>query len=357
MIVYSDRRTNLDINLANIDIGQGTLIRGYILPKFFSVSSPEITSNHQDWDLSVSINICIQNLKFVFLHDQLHGSRTGLPVQYQDFSDIHPTIASVGLSRLDFACDISDTPSIKMLALTNLMADCGMLSSAKVGASLVPILSIPQIQCESRESGVLLHSHAVDVVIRPYQMMLLKGILELIHFDQMQLVDFYGLPEEVINTQDQTPNERKDLDFNPLSLSLDELNVTLVGPTQTSGGLYLHGQALTLDATPRSLQTSWEILDIYFVNSLHDVDDHDSTCGSCSDNLSSGSECASYISPRRSNSSSQFFDATSVGSKTASENSYFSCYYSMDEEDIGSSGVQVAGMNLAITILFSLLLV
>jgi len=360
MVECTGERTNLDINLANIEIGQGTLMRAYIIPKMFSTNIPESDPYQQDRYLFISINMCIQNLKFVFMHDKLHGGQTGLPVQYQDFSDIHPTIASVGLSKLDFACDISDTPSIKMLALTNLIADCGMLSSAKIGASLVPILSIPQIQCESRESDVLLHVNVVDLVIRPYQMMLLKGILDLIHFDQMQLMDFYGIPNDVINTKDQAPHERKDFDFTPLSLSLDKLNVTLVGPTQMSGGLYLYGQALTLDATPKSLQTSWEILDLYFVKSSHDVGDYDGACRSCSYTLSSGSECASCSSPGMSNgdSSSQFFDAASVGSKAASDNSYISCYYSIQEEDIGSSKVSAAGMELGnVNPAFSLLLV
>lgn len=318
-----------EISVCNIDIGHGTVFRSFIASQVFTTAQ-EHPQMERTKKIAVKFNG--QNLRCSFVDDKNYSDLT-LPMQYQDFSTVHPTIARINLSKISMESEMAERVSLKHLMVESLSMYCGLVGDE--GDSLYPIFQMPQITCDLNSGKILLQCPRIEFSLHPYQMMLLKGISQLIKFEGIRLKEFYGKniqnSEELIARHEVVPS----LEFDPISIRVDEMRLGILAPLPSAGALCLESHAVMIDIQPGTIKTEWDSLEIRFYQ--NETTDSDSLSDGSSVHISvpvTNDSPEDLISEHSRRGSSLFFDATSVASKSFSDSSFVSKYYSVNGEDV-----------------------
>lgn len=364
--------STVDVTLSNLDIGHGTLMRAVVLSQL--LASPE-SEQDEGWasstvsprDASKSdimrLALVVQNIQCSFVHEMTYGGVSTTPVQYHDFSAIHSTVAQVRLAKLDLRCDVGEKTAIQVLDLDSLSVSCGMLRER--GAVLGIIFSVPQIRCHIGSLGAetLLDCPQIDAGISPYQIALIKGVSDLVAFDQSRYTSFYGATPGTASSGTMPtparPNSARStkspsftsIGFDPVRVVVGALNVCALGAVPSAGSVWLWGRSITVGVKPGDVRLVWETLDLSHCRQK--LPSNVSLGGSCSGSGvgsasptgsdSDGSSVVYHDVARTftsgSSGSSKFFDAMSMVSRGVSESSFVTSFYSADEcEDSGKDG-------------------
>jgi len=202
------------------------------------------------------------------------------------------------------------------------------------------IFEVPDVGGDMNGSLLSLHCPGIQFGIHPHQVLLLKGVSDLIEYEMTRLAEFYGIGVHEVDRPLQ--NESLSFQFDPISLNIDVLRLGIFGALPSAGAMCLQCRSIFVGIRPGCVQSSWDSLDLLLY--LPDEGKY----GSETDSISDGSSaCHSAnigmqgISPELSGTqnSSVFLDTASVASRGLSESSFISKYYSVG----GDSLSQVTG--------------
>jgi hypothetical protein len=346
----------LDASISNVDIGHGTLMRALVLSQLMAEqgTTSEASSGALGTPkMHLRMSLVIQNIRCSFLHEMAYSIVPSTPVQYHDFSTIHPTVAQARLAKLGLECDIGEKSAIRVLELDSLMVTCGMLRER--GAALGVVFSVPQILCHIGTQETLLDCPHINVGISPYQLSLIKGISNLISFDHSRYIAFYAdLLGADVATRHQLGDRRQGehsgdispesdtplINFDPIRVIVGALDVCVLGVVPTAGSVWLCGRSITLGARPGDARVVWDALEVFHCPQMHLATHNDRGVGSMSSAGSSDgdSSVVVYHDVARtftsgSSSSSKLFDAISTVSRDISESSFMTSFHSVGEDE------------------------
>ncbi len=340
--------------VSSIDIGHGTLMRAMVISQALTGNgdSPPAPKPPSGAPMDLRLDLVLRDIRCSFVHDMAYGRVSGTPVQYHDFSAIHSSVAQVRLARLDLQCDLGEKSSIRLLELDSLSTRCGMLGEK--GAILGVIFDLPQIRCQVGDTETLLDCPEINGGISPYQVTLLKGISDLIAFDQSRYDSFYAVDGEsqasIGGARHPGPPvavgaDLASLDFDPIRVALGSLNICIVGSLPSAGSVWLRGRSIEVGARPGNLRLVWQTFDVsHWLGSVESTSKGrtsnagDSTSGSSDGDSDSSAVVFHDVARTLTGGSSNFFDAVSVVSRGLSESSLMSSFYSADEGDAECEG-------------------
>jgi len=321
--VEENQQESVDISVSNIDIGHGTVLRSSLISQMFP-EGEESQDAAESKDMV--INFVCKNVRCSFVHSDEYDAVQGLPVQYQEFSEIYSTIATIDLRGAHVVFHIGERMSLNCFAFERFSTCCGFLGEQ--GASMSVIFEVPDVGGDMNGSLLTLHCPAIQFGIHPHQVLLLKGVSDLIEYEMTRLGEFYGIGMHEVERPVQ--NETLSFQFDPISLNIDVLRLGIFGALPSAGAMCLKCSSIFVDIRPGFVQSSWDSLDLLLYIPAEEKYDSDT------DSISDGSSAChsanigiSGISPGLSSAknSSVFLDTASVASRGLSESSFISKYY------------------------------
>lgn len=344
-----DLGTSVDISVSDIDVGHGTILRALIVSQLFS--KPQ-ESHQMGEKKNVSVKFLGKNLQCSFVHDDIYNGVVGLPVQYQEFSKVHPIVATISLENVRVDIHIGENMCLNGLELEQLRMGCGFLGER--GASTSTIFEVPLLIGKINGKLIPLDCSSIQFGIHPYQLLLCKGVSRLIEYETSHLSDFYGLLLAK-NDGESIPSEAQisPLEFSPIALKIGVLKLGIFGSLPSAGAACLQCSSIMIDMRPGSLKVSWHALELLmypeqdaYVSESDSISDGSSVCNTgplIHESLGTGAELSSKPS-------SIFLDAASIASKSFSDSSFVSKYYSIDQDNGSQWTTNDGGVSL-ITVL------
>ena len=324
--VEKQEGSSIDIAVSNMDIGHGTVLRSSLVSQAFS-NTDDI--QEEAGRKSMTVKFVGQNLRCSFVHDIRYNAIAGMPVQYQEFSKVHSTIATVDLGKGCSAFQLGEKMSLTSFELEKLSIYCGFLGEH--GASMSAIFQVPNVIGDLDDSSISLDCPIIRFGIHPHQVLLLKGISDLIKYETNCLAEFYGICLERTSTPSNDTIDPSSIQFNPISLNIGVLRLGTFGALPAAGAMCLQCCSMKINVQPGLIEGSWNSLGLLV---YPDQENGDIESGSISDGSSvyNAADIVNghqVISPGLSTrASSVFLDAISVASRGLSESSFVSQYYS-----------------------------
>lgn len=333
--VESQAGSSIDIAVANMDIGHGTVLRSSLVSQALSNTDDiqEVGGTR-----SMTVKFVGQNLRCSFVHDIMFNAIAGLPVQYQEFSKVHSTIATIDLGKGCSAFQIGEKMSLTSFELEKLSIYCGFLGEH--GASMSAIFQVPNVIGDLNDLSISLDCPTIRFGIHPHQVLLLKGVSDLIKYETTCLAEFYGICPERTSPPSNDTVDLSSIQFNPILLKIGALRLGIFGALPAAGAMCLQCCSMMIYVQPGLMEGSWNSLGLLIYPDQENVEIES---GSLSDSSSvynttdivNGHQ---VISPGLSTKApSVFLDAISVASRGLSESSFVSQYYSAGGDSVSEA--------------------
>lgn len=336
-----DGRSCVQGELSNIEIGHGVILRASLLPLVLSANTNSIVpeDDKQDKARPVSVQISLHNLSLAFAHDSQSNVRN-MPIDYLDFSSVQPRIASCSINRLQLGITLSEKPSVDSFEMEALKLRCGILSSR--GPLLTPILDIPVVNYCLQDNNVLVvKCRQIEVGIHPYQLTLLRALALRWECQRERLSQSYASKQGSFPDSTDTSLALPQMDFSPVEVQIQDIDVSLLGLPSLNGGVLLVGRSCSARMQPKSFRFCWNKLEILFKESqVAQVDPSGSNDESRSMS-GSNSPCKTDFSHSSDlDNHTEFYDV----SRNASSASFVSKYYSIGDDETTSVSSHSLGM-------------